>query len=523
MSEIVATSLAAGVTSSVTNTQFKISAEVVQRKILIIGTGDPLKEAGISLNTPIPVTSPEDVGNLTGFGWMLHRLSEQVFKGSKNSIEAWIIMQAEDAGTGVQASGEIDFVGSSGVLAGKISLYISGILNRPVEVAVTDAMTDANIAAAVNTAINAIKELPVTSSVLTTVVTIDAKSVGTWGNNISIAFNLKQGEELPFGVTAAITGMASGAGVEVIATALNSLGIDDNANENFFTDGIHGYGADTTSLDVILAYIGAGNDKVGCWSELVHKPFRFLTGDVVADSAGLTAIRAIGDGRKTDRANGTVSVPGSNSHPEEIAAQAMGIMARINNKIAGQMYVDLILEDIDPGDTADRWSSLYLNRDLAVKSGISPTFVISGKVVLQNVVTYYHPDSVPQTSNGYREMANIALEQNLLDSQFKTFNTEIWKRIKIVEDATKVGNAVDREKVRDIDSVIDANIALIDAWMNNGWLYNDTFPKEQLKSNPPTVRSGGDGFNNKISVILRGIGNILDNETEFDVSIAILS
>lgn len=523
MGEVIASSLAAAVTSGITNTQFKTSAEVVQRKILFIGTGDPTKEAGLSLNTPIPVTSPEDVGNLTGFGWMLHRLAEQGFKGSKNSIEAWMIVQAEDSGTGVQAAGQIDFVGSAGVLAGKLSIYISGILNRPVEVAITDAMTADNIAAAVNTAINAIKELPVTSTVLTTVVTITSKSVGTWGNKIDIALNLKQGEELPTGVSAAVTAMAAGAGVEVIATALNSLGTGDNANENFFTDGIHGYGHDTTSLDAILAYIGAGNEKVGCWSELVHKPFRFLNGDVVADSAGLTAIRAIGDGRKTDRANGTISVPGSHSHPEEIAAQAMGIMALTNNRLAEQNYVDLILEDIDPGATADRWTSEFTNRDLAVKSGISPTFVISGNVVLQNVVTYYHPDNVPQASTGYRSMRNISILQNIDNSQYVAFNAAKWKNITFVEDVTKVTNAASREFVRDIDAVIDEDISLIDTWMDNGWLYTDVFPKEQLKTNPPTIRPGADGFNNKIKVILSGEGLIFDNNTEFDVSIAILS
>jgi len=526
MGEVIASSLAAAVTSGVTNTQFQTSAEVVPRKILFIGTGDPLKQVGLSLNTPIPVTSPEDVGNLTGFGWMLHRLAEQGFKGSKNSIEAWMIVQAEDAGTGVQALGDIDFTASAAVLAGKISLYISGILNRVVEVAVTDAMTADNIAAAVIVAVNAIKELPVTAlvnGVTTAQVDFTAKSVGTWGNNIDLAFNLKQGEELPSGVSAVITAMASGAGVEVIATALNSLGVGDNANENFFTDVIHGYGADTTTMDAILAYVGAGNTKIGLYSELVHKPFRVLTGDVVADSAGLTAIRAIGDGRKTDRANGTVSVPGSHSHPEEIAAQAMGIMAKVNNSLAEQNYVDMILQDIDPGATADRWTSEYTNRDLAVKSGISPTFVISGNVVLQNVATYYHPDNVPQASNGYRSMRNISVLQNILNSQYVTFNADKWKNVTFVEDVTKVSNAASREYVRDIDAVIDEDISLIDTWMDNAWIYTDTFSKEQLKTNPPTIRTGADGFNNKIKVILSGEGLIFDNETEFDVSIAVLS
>ena len=458
MGEVVASSLAAAVTSGIVNTQFETAPGVLRRKILLIGTGDPTKEAGLSLNTPIAVTSPEDVGNLTGFGWMLHRLAEQSFKGSKNSIETWMIVQAEDAGTGAQADGSLNFTTSAGILAGKVSLYISGILNRVVEVATTDAMTADNLAIAVAAAINAIKELPITAAVdaiITAQVNTTAKSVGTWGNNISLAFNLKQGEALPTGVAVVVTDMASGAGTEVISTALDSLGTGDGANENFFTDVIHGYGADTTTMDAILLYVGAGNDKIGLYSELVHKPFRVLTGDVVADSAGLTAIRAIGDGRKTDRANGTISVPGSHSHPEEIAAQAMGIMARTNNKLAEQNYLDVILADVDPGAKADRWTSEYNNMDLAVNSGISPTFVISGNVVMRNVASYYHPDNVPMSSTGYRSMRNISIAQNMLYSQFTFFNAPKWKNITFVEDVTKVGNATSREYVRDIDSVID--------------------------------------------------------------------
>ena len=77
------------------------------------------------------------------------------------------------------------------------------------------------------------------------------------------------------------------------------------------------------------------------------------------DSGGLTALIALGDGRKTDRANGVIGVPDSPNHPAEIAAIAIGVMARININLAEQNYIDEILTGIIPGAKANRWTSDY--------------------------------------------------------------------------------------------------------------------------------------------------------------------
>jgi phage tail sheath gpL-like len=341
---------------------------------LLIGTYDPLK-TGIVAERPFQILSPEDAGDKLGFGFMLHRLAKQAFQGS-NGVETWVLPQAE-AGGAVAAAGELDFTGTTGVVAGTIPLYLSGL---SVPVTIATAATIENIADAVVAAINADADLPVTAVkvAVTFEVTLTAKSKGPWGNDISIAFSLGVNEELPAGVTVAVTDMATGAGIPTISTALDALGTGDNANEGYFTDVVHGYGQDTTTLDAISAYVGAGNEFSGLYSKTVARPFRVLTGDVATGSAGLAALIVITDLRKTDRASGVIAVPGSQSHPSEIASQAIGHMARINNDRAAQSYVGILLTGIWPGDTADRWTSEYDNRDTAVKSGISPTRVQSG-------------------------------------------------------------------------------------------------------------------------------------------------
>jgi phage tail sheath gpL-like len=516
-----ANSLAAAVGSSVDNVQFEPAANNVPRKILIIGTYLPAK-TGVVAEVPVNVLSPEDAGDQFGFGSPVHRMAVQAFAGGQG-IPVTIQPQAED-GAATAATGEVDFAGTTGVLAGTLHMYLGGVYTP---VAVTDAMTIEELTDACVAAITAKKELAVDGAkhAVTFELDLTSKSKGTFGNFISIAFNLEAGQVLPTGVAAAITGMSGGATDPDITDALDGLGTGDDANEAFYTDVVHGYGMVAAVLNKILTYVGAGDTTTGLYAKTVSRPFRVLTGDTVAGSAGLTAAQAIADARKTDRANGVISVPDSESHPSEIAALAIGHMARINQDRAAQHYVDVLLEGIWPGDKgSDRWTSDYDNRDTAVKGGISPTRVKSGNVYLQNVVSYYRPDSVPVDSNGYREMANISKIQNMMHTQREMFEQDTWQGISIVSDVTKVSSAVDRTKVRDIDSVKDAMVALYRAWESKAWIAEADFSIDALKeTGSVTVRSGGDGFNITTKAILSGVGNIIDAVIEFDTSFASIS
>ena len=155
---VIATSKAAITASAVQNVPFAVQPDIVPRKNVIIGTFDPLKTA-IVADVPLQVFSPEDVGAKCGFGFMIHRLAEQVFKGSGAGIETWIVPQDEN-GTATAATGDIDFTGSTASNA-TLYLYIAGILDRPVEVSLAGAADAAEICSRTVDAINAIKELRV--------------------------------------------------------------------------------------------------------------------------------------------------------------------------------------------------------------------------------------------------------------------------------------------------------------------------------------------------------------------------
>jgi len=509
-------SLAAAVGSSVNNVQFQSAAENLPGKILVIGSYAAAK-TGIANETPQLITSPEDAGSRYGYGSMLHRLIKATFAGS-NGVELWACPQAELDGA-VVSVGTITIVGAS-TEAGTLHLYIAGDY---VPVTIANASAVADSATAIAAAINADQDLPVSATAADGVVTITAKSLGTWGNEIIASLNEGFNQETVAGLVVTVDVMASGASIPDITDALDGLGTGDDANENWFTDVVHGYGQLTANLDAILAYVGAGNTAVGLYDKLVARPFRVLTGDNTAGSGGLSALVAIGAARKTDRANGVIAVPGSPNHPSEIAAIAIGVMARVNNTRAAQSYIGELLPGVIPGAAAQRWTSSYDSRDTAVKAGVSPTIIKSGAVYLQNVVSFYHPDSVPVSSNLYRSMRNISIVQNILNSITVNFSQAKWLGISIVADVTKVTNSVDAQKARDIEAVIDDLVALATSYESHAWIYTAAFTVGKLQEGGQvSIRSGATGFDATLPILVSGEGAILDTEVQADTSLAVL-
>ena len=509
-----ASSQAAGVGASVTNTQFAAAAEVLARKNLVIGTYDPAITT-IADDVAALVTSPEDAGATYGWGFMLHRLVAASMEGSGGG-ETWVIPQAEAAGA--QASGTITFSGAP-TANGTVYLYIAGVL---VQVAVTSGDSLTAIALATVAAITAIKELPVTATAAVGVVTVTSKSEGLYGNFISMTFDWGFGEvaKEPPGLSAAVVDMSGGTLVPTLRDALDGLGTGDDANEDHFTDVIHGYMQDATSLDAMSNYNGAGNTDVGLYSKTVARPFRSLVGDTVAGSGGLSALVTLADGRKTDRTNGVLAAPGSPNHPAEVAALALGLLSKLNNNRAEEHALGQILPGVITGAVADRWTKDYDDRDTAVQGGIATTKASGGALLVQNLVSFYRPDNVPATSNGYKSMRNISIIQNMLYNVKLNFEQDKWLGVSLVADVAKVTNIVDRQKAKDDEAVKDDLILLAKSFEGKAWVFEiDTFTLPNIQVQ---IRAGTNGFDTILPVILSGEVGIIDTNIQFDTSITVL-
>lgn len=509
---LTSSSRANAVGVSVENVPFGTGAEVLPRKTLVIGTYDPAITT-ITDEVPALVLSPEEAANTYGAGFMIHRLVKASMEGSNNG-ETWVLPQAEVAGA--QATGTITVTGPA-TANGTVYLYIGGDL---VEVTVTSGDTADTVGAAIAAAITADTDLPVTATNLAGVVTVTSKSTGTWGNFIALTFNWGFGEALPAGISMVVVDMAGGTGTPDVDDATAALGTGDDANEDHYTDVVHGYMQVTAALNSLSTYNGIGNTAVGLYSKTVSRPFRSCVGDTVADTAGLTALVALGDGRTTDRTNGCIAVPGSPNHPAEIAALALGVLTKLNANRAEESAYGQILPGVIPGAVADRWTSSYDNRNTAVNAGIGTTTVRGGAVYISDFLTFYHPATIPVSSNGYRTQRHIAIIQNMLWNIRTNFESSKWLGCSIVGDVAKVANITDRQKARDVEAVKDDLIALANSFRDHAWVYevdDYTIPNISV-----AVRAGNNGFDTILPVILSGELGIIDSVVEFDTAITVL-
>jgi phage tail sheath gpL-like len=516
MANITASSQAAGVGVTAQNVVLTPTAQDVDRKLLIIGSYDPLK-TGVTPDVAQLILSPSDAGATFGFGSMVHRLAIWANKATSGAVPLYVAPQAE-AGGAAAATGSVAFSVTT-AKAGTIYLYIAG---DQVPVSIAAGATVENITDAAVAAINATDSLPVTAAkrAVTFELDLTAKTKGTYGNEISILFNLNTGEALPEGVSQVTTGMTGGTGTPTISTALDALGTGDGANEDYYTAMVHGYLQDATTLDAISAYVGEGNLATGLWSDTVGRPFQALTGDVDPGSAALTALIAVGDGRKLDRANGIIAVPDSPNHPSEIAAYALGVREVVAKESAAKAPTGRALFGVFPGDKgADRWTSNYTNRDLAVKAGISPTKVDSGNVLIQNLITNYHPDNVAAANNGYRDFADLSKLQNILFNTRLALEQERLQGAIIVADITKADPSTKSLAV-DIETIKDILVALLEAFEARGWIYSAASSIELFDASTVTIRAGGTGFDVNLPLFLSGNSEIFTAKLQFDTNIA---
>lgn len=508
-----ANSEAVAVLVGVENVQLTQASDNLPAKVNIIATYDPGKTSVVD-EVPVQIINAEDAGTRFGFGWPVHRLAIQVFAGSQGSGEVWVTPQTE---TGTAADGEIAWTGTT-TAAGTIFLRI-GFELYAIPIAITQ--TIEQISDAVVAFVNAVTNTPVIAAktAVTFETTFTSKAKGLEQDNIPITLNYGIDEELPAGITGAvITDMTNGAGTPDIDDALNGTGIGDGANAKFFTDMVHGYGLDTATLDKVSAYVGLGNVFVGTYKQIVSRPFTSINVDIDPGSAALTALIAITDARLTDRGNLIYGVPTSTSIPTEIAALITGTVARIAQGNPPQTYKNQVLQGVDPGVSTDRWTDDYdTGRDLAAKKGISPTFVVSSEVRLQNSITLYRPTNVPPASNGYKNLTSIKKLANMMFHTRRTFEGSAYDGIYIVNDVANVTDNTAKQKAMDVLTVKTDVNNLATFFEGKALIFDADF----MQANSTVViRAASNGFDIVMVFKLSAEGNILSITQRFDANIA---
>ena len=195
-------------------------------------------------------------------------------------------------------------------------------------------------------------------------------------------------------------------------------------------------------------------------------------------------------------------------------------MSKLNNDKAESHALGQLLSGVITGATADRWTSSYDNRNTAVQGGIGTTKASGGALIIQDLVTFYRPDSVPSTSNGYKRYRNVSIIQNMLFNLKANFEQDRWLGVSLVADVANVANINDRLFARDSEAVKDDLVALAKSFRDQAWVYEVdvfTLPNIQVQ-----IRAGTNGFDAILPVILSGEIGIIDSNIQFDTSIAVL-
>lgn len=195
----------------------------IPRKIVLMGQKLAAGTAVTAQATEVAVATVDQVVQLGGRGSLLAQMAAEAFKA--HPYGKFTVIAADDLVAGVAATGSILVTGPA-TASGTIALYVDGTL---VPVGVTSGDTAIQIAANIATQINANPDLPLSVPVAPVAATVAlvARHKGECGNDIDVRHSFYLGQNLPAGVTLAVTAMATGTGNPDIGPLLAAIKGDD--------------------------------------------------------------------------------------------------------------------------------------------------------------------------------------------------------------------------------------------------------------------------------------------------------
>jgi len=338
-------------------------------RIAVIGQGN---SASVYDTTPFLALSANQVGAAVGYGSPLHLACRQLFPDNGDGVNGIpvTIYPLEDDDSGVTAAGAIEAVGQATETVSFV-IEIGGIPTG--NIAIVSGDSAATALGKIKTALNAVAAMPIIAGTVGAgSLPITAKWAGASGNDIDINIDLAICAGLTFSKSAMATGAANpdvNDALDLIVEKwetiiLNCMNYDD-----------------TTTLDAFSTW------NEGRWAADVKKPCIVANG-CVDDFATRTAIS---DARKTDRTNFLIESAGSRELPFCIAARGLAKDIAVTANDHPAMNYTGHLTGLDAGDDIDQEDGT--TRNAAVLLGASTNRKVDGFAILQDIVTFYHPDS----------------------------------------------------------------------------------------------------------------------------------
>lgn len=378
---------------------FRTSSPNLPQRIALFGEANTANQ--LTLDTePFQLTSAQQAGERYGYGSPLHLQARILLPkggGGIGGIPLIAYPQVEAVG----ATNKILEVAATGtalrngthtlVIAGREG-YDGNFYNIPV---VIGDSTD-EISAKITDAINNMLACPFIAIDMDYNSELTSKWKGATADRLSVTVNTN-GDDC--GLTYTVTEVSAAAGTPSIADALEDIGNDwVTIVENPYED--------TQIMQALEIFNGIPEvtNPTGRYTGIVWKPFIAITGSVEEDPSTIT------DTRLTNVTIAIAPAPLSAGLPMEAAANMTVLFALISQNnphldVAGQPYPDM------PTPTAIGAMADYNNRDLFVKKGCSTVTLETGRYIVQDFVTTYHP--VGEEPPQYRYPRNLMIDMNV--------------------------------------------------------------------------------------------------------------
>ncbi len=382
-------------------------------KVVVIG--QRLSSGSVAEGVAMHGTTPAKAEEYFGRGAMLTEMVTALFAANQ-----WMNVTAialDDDAAGAAAAGNVTVTGSASS-TGTLALYIAG---KQVNVGVTSGDSQDAIATAIAAAINADDTLPVTAAVNGTVtnqVDLTCRWKGETGNDIDVRTNY-YGEQLPKGITVAITAMSGGTTNPDITTAISAMG------DEWYNWIVCPY-TDTSNMVALETEL---DSRWGPTRQIGARAFTAYRGN---HSAAVT----FGDSRN----NPHVTCMGTN-----IAPQPPYIWAAVNAVVgAAALSIDparplqtLKLTGIMPPATEDAWTDS--ERNLLLFDGIATYKVgADGSVMIERQITMYQVNAANIADDSYLDITVPETLERIRFEQRRLFSSK-YPRHKLAEDDARIG------------------------------------------------------------------------------------
>ncbi len=451
------------------------------QRIAVIAQGNTA--ATFSL-TKAQMFSAGEAASTYGFGSQIHTIVSQLLPSSGDGVGS-IPVTIYPLADGTTAATIVVTPAGTTTAVGTFQVFVNNIPTVSFELASGAVVADAT--AAIEGAITAAIDTPMTAVDGTTIVTATAKWKGETGEALSIRI-----EGPSIGMTFGIAGGVPGAGNPSIDSALL-----DQFGDIWETLVIQSNGDEAASLNAMSAF-GEGR-----WDQELRKPLVSFYCSV--ETVVATAI-TIPDARTTDRVNVQLSAPGSLDQPWAIAASMLVRIAKTANGASpASDYVRLEAKGVTPGSDSVQWTSAQ--RDTAVKGGASTSKVRGGVITLFDTVTMFHPVGDPTPA--YRHVRTIIKLQQTTNDLSIEFDSPKWLAAPLVPNEQVTTDAAAKRPEQAIAEVR----RLMDSWGLRALIASPATAKDTVVA--VINGSNPDRLDITFTIQVTGNGNIISIDQNF--------